>query len=326
MENNMEENVFAAEKLLNRRLKKGRVEYLVKWKGWSERHNTWEPEGNILDNRLLERYEQRMQTMKESSNLIKKPRGKRMGLKFPYRKHQPDATNTHKDVEHDATKYDVTPDVDTDVQSCKQRDKLQNISSSANEISKHFDLQTIKPRVPNEMLINGTTANRHTRPSINSDTRAFKRKSGKPSSVSPKEAYVFNMNFWKGLNRYSTYPKTSYNSTANRDKFWSHDDQAAYPMGNHTNVAFSQSSLSADIHPKRKASLPQQEEPLDLSIKKPRLTSSSSNEGLDAKQLVASYSYTRGQSNVAYLDATVSTLNVDYTDRIYNNGSTQKTI
>uniref|UniRef100_A0A6P7GHV3 Polycomb group protein Pc-like n=1 Tax=Diabrotica virgifera virgifera TaxID=50390 RepID=A0A6P7GHV3_DIAVI len=47
-----------AERITRKRIRKGVVEYLVKWKGWSQRHNTWEPEENILDNRLIELYEQ----------------------------------------------------------------------------------------------------------------------------------------------------------------------------------------------------------------------------------------------------------------------------
>lgn len=52
------ERVFAAECILKKRKRKGRVEYLVKWKGWSTKYNTWEPEENILDHRLLEAFEQ----------------------------------------------------------------------------------------------------------------------------------------------------------------------------------------------------------------------------------------------------------------------------
>uniref|UniRef100_A0A7M5U8B0 Chromo domain-containing protein n=1 Tax=Clytia hemisphaerica TaxID=252671 RepID=A0A7M5U8B0_9CNID len=48
--------VFAAEKILKKRYKKGRAEYLVKWQGYSSKFNTWEPVENILDERLLESY------------------------------------------------------------------------------------------------------------------------------------------------------------------------------------------------------------------------------------------------------------------------------
>ncbi|EEC16696.1 nucleolin, putative, partial [Ixodes scapularis] len=51
------ERVFAAECIQKKRIRKGRAEYLVKWRGWSHKYNTWEPEENILDVRLLEAFE-----------------------------------------------------------------------------------------------------------------------------------------------------------------------------------------------------------------------------------------------------------------------------
>ena len=53
----MGERVYAAEFLMKRRSRRGKTEYLVKWQGWSSNHNTWEPEENILDTRLLEAFE-----------------------------------------------------------------------------------------------------------------------------------------------------------------------------------------------------------------------------------------------------------------------------
>lgn len=50
----MGEHVFAAQRILKQRIRKGKLQYLVKWKGWSEKYNTWEPKENILDDRLLE--------------------------------------------------------------------------------------------------------------------------------------------------------------------------------------------------------------------------------------------------------------------------------
>uniref|UniRef100_A0A8D3BI96 Chromo domain-containing protein n=1 Tax=Scophthalmus maximus TaxID=52904 RepID=A0A8D3BI96_SCOMX len=53
------DRIFAAEAILKRRVRKGRMEFLVKWKGWAMKHSTWEPEENILDDRLLLGFEQK---------------------------------------------------------------------------------------------------------------------------------------------------------------------------------------------------------------------------------------------------------------------------
>nr|XP_046258801.1 E3 SUMO-protein ligase CBX4-like [Scatophagus argus] len=53
------EHVFAVESIEKKRSRKGKVEYLVKWRGWSPKYNTWEPEENILDPRLLDAFQDR---------------------------------------------------------------------------------------------------------------------------------------------------------------------------------------------------------------------------------------------------------------------------
>lgn len=52
-----DDRVYAAEKIMKKRVRRGKTEFLVKWKGWSPRHNTWEPEENILDQRLIDAFE-----------------------------------------------------------------------------------------------------------------------------------------------------------------------------------------------------------------------------------------------------------------------------
>lgn len=50
------QEIFAAQRLLKKRIRKGRAEYLVKWQGYPSKYNTWEPEGNILDGRLFQHF------------------------------------------------------------------------------------------------------------------------------------------------------------------------------------------------------------------------------------------------------------------------------
>lgn len=55
------EQVFAVESITKKRVRKGHVEYLLKWKGWPPKYSTWEPEEHILDPRLVLAYEEKEQ-------------------------------------------------------------------------------------------------------------------------------------------------------------------------------------------------------------------------------------------------------------------------
>lgn len=54
----MDDTVYTAERIMKKRVRKGIVEYFVKWKGWGKKHSTWEPEENILDRVLIHIFEQ----------------------------------------------------------------------------------------------------------------------------------------------------------------------------------------------------------------------------------------------------------------------------
>lgn len=49
-------NVFAAEGILRKRTRKGKTQYLIKWANHPHSANTWEPEENILDDRLIQAF------------------------------------------------------------------------------------------------------------------------------------------------------------------------------------------------------------------------------------------------------------------------------
>ena len=50
-----DDNQYEVEKVLNKRKKRGRVHYLVKWLGYRDEDNTWEPEDNLdCDEKIAE--------------------------------------------------------------------------------------------------------------------------------------------------------------------------------------------------------------------------------------------------------------------------------
>ena len=49
---------YEVESILGKRMKRGKVQYLVKWKGWDRpEHNSWEPIKNLHCNDLIEDFE-----------------------------------------------------------------------------------------------------------------------------------------------------------------------------------------------------------------------------------------------------------------------------
>ncbi|KAK5925810.1 hypothetical protein CgunFtcFv8_021437 [Champsocephalus gunnari] len=75
------DRVFAAEAILKRRIRQARLEYLVKWKGWAMKHSTWEPEENILDDRLILGFERKEREREILGPKKRGPKPKKQSMK-----------------------------------------------------------------------------------------------------------------------------------------------------------------------------------------------------------------------------------------------------
>ncbi|XP_019958207.2 chromobox protein homolog 6a [Paralichthys olivaceus] len=83
------DRIFAAEAILKRRVRKGSIEYLVKWKGWAMKHSTWEPEENILDGRLIMGFEQKERDREMNGPKKRGPKPKNLVMKARGHKKEP---------------------------------------------------------------------------------------------------------------------------------------------------------------------------------------------------------------------------------------------
>ncbi|XP_068605927.1 E3 SUMO-protein ligase CBX4 [Brachionichthys hirsutus] len=77
------EHVFAVEGIEKKRIRKSKIEYLVKWRGWSPKYNTWEPEENILDPRLLVAFQHRERQEQMMGYRKRGPKPKHLLLQVP---------------------------------------------------------------------------------------------------------------------------------------------------------------------------------------------------------------------------------------------------
>ena len=53
-----EETRYEVEEILNSRLSRGKLQFLIKWKGYTDEHNSWQPESNVLPGaeKLVKKY------------------------------------------------------------------------------------------------------------------------------------------------------------------------------------------------------------------------------------------------------------------------------
>ncbi|KAK7939408.1 hypothetical protein WMY93_002734 [Mugilogobius chulae] len=75
------DQVFAVESITKKRIRKGNVEYLLKWQGWPQKYSTWEPEDNILDPRLVLAYEESQERIRALAYRKKGLRPRRLVLR-----------------------------------------------------------------------------------------------------------------------------------------------------------------------------------------------------------------------------------------------------
>lgn len=148
-----DDRVYAAEKIITKRVRKGKVEYRVKWKGWNQRYNTWEPEENILDRRLIEIFEQ-----SQGSNTPSK-----RGPKKKEKERNPDPESEDDDVDTaaESPERELAPE--------KDKKKETKISKIENKAGTSVNATDTRPESPETNLKDNLTAEADTNSSSSED-------------------------------------------------------------------------------------------------------------------------------------------------------------
>lgn len=75
------EEEYTVEKILDKRLRGGKTEYLIKWEGYPDSENTWEPEDNLDCPDLIQGFEEKSKQKKEEKKRKKEAESSSSGKK-----------------------------------------------------------------------------------------------------------------------------------------------------------------------------------------------------------------------------------------------------
>jgi len=167
--------VYAAESILRKKVVKGKTYYEIKWKGYGTKDNTWEPEENVLDKRLLDAFHKSQRTGTTSKSPVHKKTAKKNHRDGP----SSSKTDTTFDDEEDEDEDKKDPKPMSPTTSVSSPGSCSSASIDTNEPSKKTDHhQQQAASKPNETKLSqgssqakpveakSSQGSNHTRPAI----------------------------------------------------------------------------------------------------------------------------------------------------------------